>query len=278
MKPLVLAESSALRDVVTQWLDQRDRHYRALAPAEISTHSWRSVLRQSRAGVVVDMASHGGAPAMGRDRYLQLLDTCEQLGLPYLLLSDARVLGAAETPQPESAPLAPLNTQGRELAWREQQLRERPLKGLILRTGELFGAAQHGRLHSLVLALRGRGELRLSTTRQCPPTHITDLARVLSAMLDQLACGADCWQTYHYTAAGVTSCYEFAENVLANASQYWDISGVQMQAREDRPMTVPILACQHIRDHFGIKQLPWRSFLNHSLKRIHAQEQQQEPT
>jgi dTDP-4-dehydrorhamnose reductase len=278
VKPLVLAEPSALREVVIQWLDQRDRQHHALAPAAISTQPWRSVLRQSRAGLVVDMASHGRAPALGRDRYLQLLDACEQLELPYLLISDARVLGAADGPQPETAPPAPLNALGEELAWREQQLRERPLKSLILRSGELFGAAQHGRLHSLVLALRGGGELRLSTTRQCPPTHITDLARVLSAMLDQLACGADCWQTYHYTAAGATSCYEFAENVLANASQYWDISGVQMQASEDQPMTVPILACQQIRDHFGIKQLPWRSFLNHSLKRIHAQEQQQEPS
>lgn len=273
MKPLVLAGPTALRDALIHWFDQRDRHHAALTPEDTSGRQWRSILRQARAEIVIDLASHARDQAYAGERYRRLLDACEQADIPYFLVSDARVLSPAEKPLREEQPLQPLDDQGRALAWREQQLRGRPLRSLVLRSGILFDARPDGRLGHLVQALRRADELKLSTTRQCPPTHVADLARVISALLDQLSCGANCWETYHYTASGATSCYEFTEMVLANASQYWNIGPVDLRELREHPVAVPQLACHHIRDHFGIKQLPWRSFLNPSLKQLHTGEQ-----
>ena len=121
--------------------------------------------------------------------------------------------------------------------------------------------------------LHERGRLSLSRQHRGCPIPAEDAARVISGMLDQYSCGLEAWGIFHYCSPDVTNCYEFAEVLLAAASQYTAFS-------EDDPTTLEAdengreqdfrLSCEKIRDTFAIKQQPWRASVAALVKQYYA--------
>lgn len=192
-----------------------------------------------------------------------------------ILISDGRVLGESDDAGPcrEDEERHPSCEVGRQLAQVEVML-EASGCGVILRSGPLLAAEGHGFLSGCVQRLQ-RGELmRLDGATMTCPTAAADLARVVSGMVDQLLCGADCSGVYHYTSSGQTSAYEFAEVVYAFVSQLVNLPASEGDAMVSevgaeawQPQVSP-LCCERILFDFGIKQLPWRAFLPRIVKTL----------
>lgn len=143
----------------------------------------------------------------------------------------------------------------------ESHVLRRVPRHIVLRSGPLV-AATGDNLFTRVMRQLERGEaLECSDDRVCP-TPAADLARVVVGIILQLACGATPWGIYHYCSSDASSLYNFAEAVLALASQYGRIrrDTAQLSARPAQERNL-ILNCHQILGTFGIKQRPWRAAL-----------------
>lgn len=115
------------------------------------------------------------------------------------------------------------------------------------------------------------GALNLSSRHRGQPVATSDLARVLSAILMQLDCGAEVWGTYHYAGAEEISQYELGLAIadMPEVDGEGDVRAVHvMDEQPDWGAVEPenaILACTKIRNTFGVKQQPWRTALSEEL-------------
>jgi dTDP-4-dehydrorhamnose reductase len=143
----------------------------------------------------------------------------------------------------------------------ESYVRRRVTRHIVLRAGPMV-AATGDNLFTRVMHRLERGELLECTDDRVCPTPASDVARVAVAIILQLACGAEPWGTYHYCSSDAASLYNFAEAVVALASQYGRIrpDAVQLKARAASEHNI-ILNCHQILGAFGIKQRAWRAAL-----------------
>lgn len=170
--------------------------------------------------------------------------------------------GRKQTGYITSNPGQPFNELGNWQWECEQALRTLLPRHLILRTG--WSLARFIRQVQISTAA---GEM-LSLPGRCrgQPVAVRDLARVITAVILQLDCGAEVWGTYQYAGAEEINLYELG---LAIAG----LPGIPENIRvvdevpgwgHLEPLNTT-LVCTKIRNTFGIKQLPWRSGLADEL-------------
>lgn len=201
---------------------------------------------------------------------------CEAQGARLVLLSDGRVFdGLAEVgPFPESQAPRPGSVLGEQCRRLEDALLVEAPSSLVLRTSALISAAGGDFLSRCLTAFRQGQSLALDHRVQACPTALPDFARVVSGIVDQLSCGASCAGIYHYSSSGQSTAYEFAEVVYAFASQLMDLPMSEAQALSVTDSgdgwwpLVPMLRCDAVLFDFGIKQLPWRSYLPKMIKTL----------
>lgn len=290
MRAIIVHSGQTLQGELARQLQQRGTEALCLESAELE-----ALLADSGAGldtafatgsvdpdddyIVIDCASHedAAASALSQSAFERLIACCAQRRWQFVLVSDSRVFPCGgkqryrelDVPQPGSAA-------GAALVARERFLAAHWERHIILRSGPLIAADGENPLTDLLSRLRQGDALAGAQGVRFAPTPAADLARVLVAMCDQLACNARCWGIYHYHSSDPATGYEFAEVVLAAAAQYWafDAGRDPLQASIDDPLAslYPLLNCQRIRDTFGIQQLPWRKAIPQLLKTIYAGE------
>lgn len=278
MKILIVYRDEPLFAALDQQLRQRGHAVLGVAVAVLP-----DFLRQltDEECVVVDAASRDldaiGRSALDAALFHALLAQGAQHRWPLLLLSDSRVFPAGSKQRyREIDPAQPNTAPGTALAEREAQLAQALRQHLIVRSGPLIDAAGANLLTGQLARLRANGVLAAASGARFCPTPAADLARVIAAICDQVDCNAQCWGIYHYHSSDPTTGYEFAEVLLAAATQYWALEPgrVEQQIAVDDPLAslYPLLSCQRIRDTFGIQQLPWRKAIPQLLKTIYAGE------
>jgi dTDP-4-dehydrorhamnose reductase len=166
---------------------------------------------------------------------------------------------------------------GRLLADAEAVVRNHCERHLVLRLGPIFASEGSNLVtHMLGEMMRGENLVLDNNLRGCPVAS-SDGARVVSALLDQISTGAELWGTYHYSSSEAATYYEFAEAILASASQFSEF-GSEAVELEQMPADVPSLnrslECNKIRNTFAIKQLPWRNAIADMVKAYFQQEKQ----
>ncbi|MDO3723033.1 sugar nucleotide-binding protein [Marinobacter sp. chi1] len=157
-----------------------------------------------------------------------------------------------------SNPGQPFNELGNWQWECEQALRTLLPRHIILRTGWSLS-----RFIRKVQASASAGNA-LSMPGRCRglPVAVADLARVMAAVILQLDCGAEVWGTYQYAGAEEVNLYELGQVIVG-------LPGIPESTRvvDDVPDWAQLeplnttLICTKIRNTFGIKQQPWRSFL-----------------
>ncbi|MFT3929894.1 MAG: sugar nucleotide-binding protein [Spongiibacteraceae bacterium] len=281
MKLLILSEASGLlreQGLCFALAEQFQQHREAvvwLSPDQIAAREFPDL---DESVLVIDCLGTQGKPDTAfcaSDSFNALLDYCEERQWVWLSLSDSRVFPAnakrrfveVDSPEPSTAG-------GRQLLMHENAIADRVERHIILRVGPVIAGAGDNLLTRLLIHMRKGGVVTLPEAQRFCPTPIADVARVIAAMHDQLDCGACCWGTFHYESADPASGYEFAEVVLAAATQYWPIDDGPVQLRsaqaESAADVYPLLNCQRIRDTFGIQQLPWRRAIPVLLREIQA--------
>ncbi|SFR74123.1 dTDP-4-dehydrorhamnose reductase [Marinobacter daqiaonensis] len=114
-----------------------------------------------------------------------------------------------------------------------------------------------------------KGEpLRMSSRYLGQPVAAGDLARVLSAMLMQLDCGAEVWGTYQYAGAEEINQYDLALAIAELPELDGDKHERSIRVVDEAPAKGDVepenatLGCLKIRNTFGVKQMPWRTALS----------------
>ncbi len=276
MKVLLVATPSPLSHALKQWFEMRGRACREVTPDQLLTLQVSDLANS----VVLEVATltalqASNTLAIGGDARHHLVEIVERADCPFLFLSDGRVFDGDEAPlnHRETEKTQPGSVAGGRLSAVEHLLERHIDKHLVLRTGPLFSEQGENFFTSLFGRLVAGGEIPLNSILKTCPTHVADLSRVLSALVDQISCGAENWGNYHYNSSGQTSAYEFTEVMLAFASQHLDLSKrkTSLSIQESGVLidpAVPVLRCEKILHHFGVKQLPWRAYLPQPIKQL----------
>jgi dTDP-4-dehydrorhamnose reductase len=188
----------------------------------------------------------------------RLAQACVVAEVPVIHFSSYQVFGAEnKVTHSEKDQVAPLNEIGRLLVAAEEQIKALP-KHIILRLSWVIGAYGDNLLTRSLAALFDGAELTSNRRLRGAPTALSDVARVIVALIKQINCGAENWGVVHYCASDACNQEEFSEQLLQLLIQQ------QLLTAEPRLQGEPIsaiLGCRRLRDHFGVQARSWRPSL-----------------
>lgn len=210
-------------------------------------------------------------PEQCRHRLLEfpraLADICQARGAAMLQLSSCYVFdGRKQQAYITSNPGQPIGLMG-QCQWEmEQYLRTHLPQHLILRTGWSLG-------RFIRLLTTNAERLLLSSRYQGQPLATDDLARVLTAILQQLDCGAEGWGTFQYAGAEEVSLYELGQAILdalelSQSPQLVDDAEPWNRLEPENA----VLGCLKIRNTFGIKQRSWRQAISDEYELVYQEQ------
>jgi len=282
LKVLIVAHDAQIRESLVAHFCRRNRDHLCLEwPGDIVAGD--RLLFPKTVDVVINALNieslEHSRSAASLDDLRMIASACQRASLPLLHLSSSQVFDSKDDSHRRELDAASGSSATAELLLAmEAIVREQSERHIILRTGPIFSGTGDNLMTRLLHEFKkaGRGEtLSLSSSGKSIPVSSVDLARVLSAIVDQLSCGSSAWGTYHYASSDPASSYHFAETVLAVASQFTDVHdqplGLLPTTPDDPNWSRAQLNCQAIRETFGIKQLPWRAFVVPAVKHYFEQ-------
>jgi dTDP-4-dehydrorhamnose reductase len=132
--------------------------------------------------------------------------------------------GSKEAPYDEMDATNPLNAYGKTKLWGEQAIRKSGLPHLIFRTSWVYARRGRNFLLTILRIATEREELRIVSDQVGAPTCAADVAaattKILSRIFDRNNRSfvfSDVGGTYHMSAAGQTTWFDFAETILEEA-------------------------------------------------------------
>lgn len=287
MRVLILGSDTPLGTALMRRQALLGRH--ELVPMSCSACRWKSERQakksvvRAKSDVVVDLriegAGDGGLQIQELDlqRCHWVAKACHRTQSAYLYVSSSRVFsGELERPYAEEDPSDNEEDVGHLLARAEHIVAGACLRHLILRFGPIFSNEGMNLTTRLLGSLHSGDSLVLDNNLRGCPVAADDGARVLLALLDQLGTGLEPWGIYHYGSSDTATYYEFAEALLASASQFvpFSPSAVQLEQETDGLKSLNrTLDCAKIRNTFAVRQIPWRSAIADVVKYYYEQQQ-----
>ncbi|MEH6591288.1 MAG: sugar nucleotide-binding protein [Halioglobus sp.] len=279
MRVLVIGAETPVGRTLQDLLRRRGRHVEILSSSDCRWKSERQAkksLVRAACEFVVDVriqaAADGGIQIHELDlkRSQWLAKSCHKNMMIYVALSSARLFsGSLGRPYVEDDLSDNSGALAQLLSRAEDFTRENCERHLILRFGSIFSHRGINEVPRMLGQLAEGETMSLSDHLSGSPVAADDGAWVISGILDQLSTGAQVWGSYHYCSSDPTNCYEFAEVLLASASQFSDISlgAVELLGREQwqEPLN-RTLDCSKLRSTFAIKQSPWRKHVADTVK------------
>ncbi len=203
---------------------------------------------------------------------LRLAKACEKKRVPIIHLSSAFVFsGLHKKAYQEEDERGNKHPMAEIIKSAENTITQSVERYVMLRFGPMFAPAGTNIITGMLDRLLANKRLELSNnTRGCPVASV-DAARVIAAIIDQISCGAEPWGIYHYCSSDQTSCFEFAEALLATVSQFvnYSISPLILQdEKESKRVVRREMNCDKILNTFGIKQQPWRAVVTGCIRAI----------
>ncbi|MEZ5503316.1 MAG: sugar nucleotide-binding protein [Halioglobus sp.] len=286
MRALILGSDTPLGVALVQRQALLGRH--EIVPMSRAACRWKSErqakksIARAKSDIVVDMrieaAGDGGLQIQELDlqRCHWVAKGCQRTKTAYLYVSSSRVFsGQLDRPYVEEDTPDNEESVGQLLARAEALVADACARHLILRLGPIFSNEGTNLITQMLGPLREGDSLILDNNLRGCPVAADDGARVILALLDQLGTGLEPWGVYHYGSSDTATYYEFAEALLASASQFFEFSSsaVQLEREPDglRPLS-RTLNCSKIRNTFAIRQVPWRSAIGDLVKHYYEQQ------
>ncbi len=200
-----------------------------------SDHISRAI-RNFRPNLIVNAAAYTAVDQAEKDELAAFLMNAEA---PALIAEEAKKIGAAVVhystdyvfdgsqhfPYQENQPGNPINVYGKTKLAGEQAIRDAGLPHLIFRTAWVYATRGRNFLLTILRLASQREELRIVSDQFGSPTWCREIARGTLAILEHLSpqgtasSFSDKSGTYHMTAGGVASWYDFANAILLEASR-----------------------------------------------------------
>jgi dTDP-4-dehydrorhamnose reductase len=283
VKVFVVACDAQIRSALASQFERRHRDYTCVGPEWWGVEKGSAVSERQipkDVGVVVNLLSfecleQGVDEALVDDLSI-LAQACDKAEVPLIHLSSSQVFdGAGVKRKREVDDVVAVSDAGLLFVRMEALVKGLCRRHIVLRTGPLFCAEGDNPLTRLLREFENGRSVSLSKKGKSCPVHTMDLARVISAIIDQLSCVELPSGIYHYCSSDPASSYQFGESVLAVASQYVEADQSLILEREesdDDTWSRPQLNCEKIFHTFGIKQLPWRAFMASAVEEAFAQD------
>jgi dTDP-4-dehydrorhamnose reductase len=265
----------------------------------------RKIMRDANPQLVINAAAYTAVDAAETDEANALAVNAEA---PRLLAEEAKKIGALlvhfstdyvfdgskETPYVETDAPNPLNAYGKTKLAGEEAIRNSGVAHLIFRTSWVY--AMHGRnfLLTILRLATEREELKVVADQVGAPTCAFDLAEATIRILAGMIAGeksqhpsSEVSGTYHMTAAGQATWFEFANAILEEAGRApknlpWLASATKGRSRMARrvvpisteefrsPALRPaysILSNARLKQVFGVTLPDWRTQLQSCFSR-----------
>lgn len=258
----------------------------------------RAAIRNVRPMIIVNAAAYTGVDAAETDSATAhavnaiapaiIADEAKRIGTLLVHYSTDYVFdGFKSVPYEESDAAAPLNAYGRTKLAGEQAIRDSGASHLIFRTSWVYGLRGRNFLRTVLRLAAEKEDLRIVCDQLGSPTWSRAIAeattKALARLIDQDAreTVAGTFGTYHMSAAGQTSWFEFARTILeeaasASANINWlaevtggrpliasrllPISAAEYPAPAPRP-EYSVLSNALLRKTFGLALPHWRTQL-----------------
>src|SRR5438105_4481223 len=200
-----------------------------------NTDAIRRTVRELRPSLIVNAAAYTAVDAAEADESNAYAINA---GAPAVLAEEAKKIGAGivqystdyvfdglkKTPYTESDATNPINVYGRSKLAGEQAVRDSGASHLIFRTSWVYSTRGRNFMLTILRLASEREELRIVRDQVGAPTCAADIAsgttRVLAHIIQRnhyLSLISEVGGTYHMTAAGQVSWYDFARAILEEA-------------------------------------------------------------
>jgi dTDP-4-dehydrorhamnose reductase len=260
-------------------LDRRDLDLSK--PREI-----RRTVQELRPRVIVNAAAYTAVDQAETDPDVARAVNAEA---PAILAEEAKKLGGAlvhfstdyvfdglkNSPYAESDPTHPTSVYGQTKLAGEEAIRQIGTPHLILRTAWLYGTRGRNFLLTILRLASQREELRIVSDQVGAPTWCREIANATTSILQNFPLGPDLVSslpnvtgTYHMTASGSTTWFDFAQAIRDEASHApSDLSWIAA-ATTGRPLMVQRIVPITIADYPTAARRPTYSVLsNENLSR-----------
>jgi dTDP-4-dehydrorhamnose reductase len=259
----------------------------------------RKLIRDVRPDLIVNAAAYTAVDQAEKDEALAHAINSEA---PAIMAEEAKKIGAAlihystdyifdggkDSPYDENDSPNPISVYGRTKLAGEQAIHDSGVDHLIFRTAWVYSTRGKNFLLTILRLATQREELRIVRDQIGAPTWSREIASGTVKALQQICNrrgGTTAWSerggTYHMTAAGETSWYEFAQTILQEAAQApnaaaWfraATTGKELLARRVVPITAveyptparrpaySVLSNSKLNRVFGIQLPDWRQQL-----------------
>jgi len=260
----------------------------------------RRVMRDAKPDLVVNAAAYTAVDAAETDQPNALAINAEA---PRLLALEAKKIGAVlvhfstdyvfdgstRAPYEETDPTNPINVYGKTKLAGEQAVRSSGVPHLIFRAAWIYSTRGRNFLLTILRLATEREELKIVRDQIGAPTCAADIAAATAKILTNIygrndnACAIpNVSGTYHMTAAGETTWYDFAKDILdeayhASQDLSWFAAATQgrrLLARRIIPITTAeygsrtsrpaysVLSNSRLTQAFGITLPDWRAQLH----------------
>lgn len=194
---------------------------------------------------------------------------CRAQGIRLLHLSSYLVFGGEnKTAYDETDRPSPLGEMGRAYLKAEQAIEQAVEHFIILRLSWLIGLEGRNLLTRLLQELLTSDVVSVSTQRRGAPTFLSDAARVIVAIINQVLCDAENWGVMHYCSGDTCSEAEFAHQIASSLMRLQQPCAELREFTEGEGVTVAstVLSGHRCRDNFGVQVRTWRQSLTPIVK------------
>jgi dTDP-4-dehydrorhamnose reductase len=272
-----------------------DRHELDL----VNSENIRKVLQRVRPQLIVNAAAYtkvdaaetdeANAYAINANAPAVLAEEAKKLGAALVHYSTDYVFdGSKAAPYEETDPASPISVYGKTKLAGEQAIRSTGLAHLIFRTAWVYATRGRNFLLTILRLATEKEELRIVRDQIGAPTWSREIAAATTKILVQViersggtSAFSEVSGTYHLTAAGETTWYEFARAIIEEASHTPQSIPWFAAATGGRPLAtrriIPITTQQYataaarpaysvlsnslLKQTFGVQMQDWRTQL-----------------
>jgi dTDP-4-dehydrorhamnose reductase len=260
----------------------------------------RRSIREMRPNLIVNAAAYTAVDQAEKE---EVLARAVNADAPALIAEEGKKIGASlvhystdyifdglkNSPYEETDSPRPVSVYGKTKLAGELAIRDSGIPHLIFRTAWVFSTRGRNFLLTILRLASQREELKVVNDQTGAPTWCREIASATTEILASLAARdesvfslADASGTYHMTARGVATWYDFAQGILERASRVspstpWlaaATNGRPLLARRVIPITTAeyptparrpaysVLSNSHLSKTFGIQLPDWHTSLD----------------
>jgi dTDP-4-dehydrorhamnose reductase len=281
-----LIRAAAARHIALQALSRAEADITDAAAVAAALKRWQPDLVVNAAAYTNVDGAEGHVAEARRANELGpavVANACAEAGAAMVHISTDYVFdGSKDGAYRESDPVGPINAYGRSKVAGEDAVRRALGRHVIVRTAWLYSASGRNFLKTILQLAETRDELRIVADQHGSPTSARELAEAILHVAPRLAASPRLSGTFHFTADGATTWYDFAGCIVAAAAP---ITGRQPRLTPIKTADYPTpakrpansrLDCSLFAQTFGLAPRPWREGVEATTRAVAAAAQRAE--